>query len=378
MNSEIIKVLLVDDSAVIRGFLRRFLEESPDIKVISAVDNGEGALKEVKRQQFDVIILDIEMPVMDGLTALPLILKADPDTHVIMASTLTQKNASVTFKALELGATDCLAKPSSTRDMLDTDSFKRDLIDKTKELAFLTKVARRKRQRLAGNNSQKTNFTSSQKIADNKKGDNETYKLKPIPNFFRPKIIAIGSSTGGPQALTKVFSSLKGAEPKIPIVVTQHMPEKFTAILAQNMAKYSGLNCFEGQDGQEIKAGEVYVAPGNYHMGFVKNLDGSVQIKLNQNTPENFCRPSVEPMVRDLIDIYGASSVLALILTGMGHDGLKACTKLSEQGGVVFAQNKETSVVWGMPAAVANAGICSKLLPIEDIGEELKLYLSDS
>lgn len=378
-NDNYFKVLLVDDSAVIRGFLRRFLEVSPDIKVVATADNGELAVREVKRQQFDVVVLDIEMPVMDGLTALPFILEADPSVHVIMASTLTQKNASVTFKALELGATECLAKPSSTRDMLDTESFKRDLIEKTKELGNLTRKARTASNNKIANTNKRYNVENKQSdvaVAAAISNSNKQYSLKPLPTLFKPKVLAIGSSTGGPQALMNVFSSLKGTKPNIPIVITQHMPEKFTTILAQNLAKYSDLPCFEAEDEQEVKAGEVYVAPGNYHMTFTKSITGAITVKLNQEAPENFCRPSVEPMIRSLMNVYGASNILALILTGMGQDGVHSCRQLADAGGVVFAQNKETSVVWGMPAAVANAGICSKLLPIDTIGDELKLYLN--
>ncbi len=359
-----VSVLIVDDSAVIRGFLRRFLEESNDIKVTATVSNGEAAIKKVENEKFDVIILDIEMPVMDGLTALPIILEKDPDVHVIMASTLTQKNAAVSFQALQLGATECLPKPSSALGMTGTDSFRYDIVTKTKELAVLTRKKRgNPNVKLVSQSALNTNDTQQTSIS-----------LKPMPAYFNPAVIAIGSSTGGPKALTSVFSALKGASFKKPIFITQHMPEKFTTILAENLAKHSGIDCHEGIDGEEVRAGVIYVAPGNYHMCCKKD-NGRILISLNQAAPENFCRPSVDPMIKSLTSVYGGQNVLGVMLTGMGHDGLGGYRDLVDNGGVVFAQDEDSSVVWGMPGAVAENGLCSKLLPLEDIPNNMRNYL---
>lgn len=363
-----IRVMLVDDSAVIRGFLTRFIESDTDIKVVTSVSNGKLALEAMERAYFDVIVLDIEMPVMDGMTALPLILKADPGIQVIMASTLTKQNAAVTLKALEMGAAECLAKPTS-QELSGSTNFRDDLVQKVKTLGQL---ARKKRggsdRRVVPSASRATTAPVAPKPTV---GAAKTFSLRPDPGRFMPDVIAVGSSTGGPQALMHFFSGLKGPL-KQPVFVTQHMPATFTAILAEHISKQSGLKCKEAAEGDVIEGGQIYLAPGNYHM-LVKDSDGKKVITLNQDAPESFCRPAVDPMLRSIISAYG-KKVLAVIFTGMGSDGLKSCQGLVEAGGVVLAQDEATSVVWGMPGAVAMAGICTQVLPLDSIAGTVRSY----
>lgn len=357
-----IHVLLVDDSVVVRGFIGRALESDPGIKVVSSAANGEQGAASVARHHPDVVILDIEMPVMDGITALPKILEASPGVRVIMCSTLTLRNAEITLKALQLGATDCIAKPSNSGDIRSSDDFKQDLIARVKALGHRKDAVRRSASTPApaigsgmyagGHNSalkQKTPF--------------ELRKHLP-GEIFRPNLLAIGSSTGGPQALFKVIAGLKNLD--VPIVVTQHMPATFTKILAQHIFQQTGVEAMEGENGMKVENGKVYVAPGGQHMTFARK-DGGVEIVLGNGPPENFCKPSVDPMLRSAIDVWGPK-FLTVILTGMGHDGLSGAKLVVEGGGRVIAQDQESSVVWGMPGAVAVNGICSAVLPLQDIG----------
>ena len=243
------RVMVVDDSAVIRGLLIRALEKDATIKVAASVGNGEAALKALERHDIDVIILDIEMPVMDGLTALPKLLAAKPGVQVIMASTLTRKNAEVSLRALQAGAADYLPKPSSASELTGADSFRRELLEKVKALA---KAARPARPAMA-------------RTGD----DNTAAVVRPVrqinlrkPSAVLPRIIAIGSSTGGPQALLEVLRDMT-ASVKLPILITQHMPATFTTLLADHIQRATGVPCAEGCDGEAVTAGRIYLAPGN-------------------------------------------------------------------------------------------------------------------
>ena len=368
-----IRVMVVDDSAAIRGFLTRFIESDKDIKVVTSASNGQMAVDNVQPGKYDVVVLDIEMPVMDGMTALPLILKADPAVQVIIASTLTIANAAITLKAMEMGAADCLAKPTS-RELAGSTAFQDELTQKVKALG---NVARKKRGRTA------TAVTATAAAAKSAPSATiaaapasaatgaKKFGLRPEIIKYPPDIIAIGSSTGGPQALLQFFTDLK-VKVRQPIFVTQHMPATFTTILAEHISKQSGLLCHEAKEGDIVEGGRIYLAPGNFHMT-VKDQGGKKVISLNQDAQENFCRPAVDPMLRSLINVYG-KKILAVIFTGMGSDGLKGCQQVVEAGGVVLAQDEATSVVWGMPGAVAMAGICTHVLPLGSMAKAVREY----
>jgi two-component system chemotaxis response regulator CheB len=376
-----IKVMLVDDSAVIRGLLARTLEKDANIHVVSSVANGEMAYKSVKNADPDIVILDIEMPVMDGITALPLILQECPNTRVLICSTLSQKGADVSMRALELGATDCILKPSSTGELGShaTGDFQENLLHLVRALgkkdtnmsSSATQPAQPITPRPAVSSTATLEAVKIKAAAERQTAslhdDRFSYKGK-------PDILAIGSSTGGPQALFEVLKNLNNVD--VPIVITQHMPKTFTRLLAQHISQNCGFTCVEGEAGMKLEKGHAYVAPGGFHMVFEQKADGTY-IKIDDGEPENFCKPSVEPMIRSLINIYD-KKVLAVILTGMGQDGRDACKMLVEKGGRTITQDEATSVVWGMPGAVANEGICSAILPLTQIGPWLKSAIMDS
>jgi len=355
------RVMVVDDSAVIRGLLTRSLEKDPAVRVIASVSNGELAIKALERHDVEVVILDIEMPVMDGLTALPKLLAAQPGLQVIMASTLTRKNAEVSQRALQAGAADYIPKPSSSSELTSADVFQRELLDKVKALAKASRPNRPATMR-------PRTLDSRMPVAPANLAPKRTITLRKASAAL-PRIIAIGSSTGGPQALLEVLRDI-AARVKLPILITQHMPATFTTLLAAHIERATGVPCAEGKDGEVVHAGRIYLAPGNYHM-IVESQGASTVVRLNQNPPENFCRPSVDPMLRSLARIYG-SSLLTIILTGMGSDGQKGAMEVVEAGGTVIAQDEATSVVWGMPGAVATSGLCSAVLPIQEIGPSVR------
>jgi len=343
--------------------LTRSLDSDADIKVVGTASNGKVAIDEVKRQEIDVVVLDIEMPVMDGMTALPQLLAARPGMQVIMASTLTLKGASISMKALSKGAADYVPKPTSTGEINSAEDFKRELISKVKSWGA---VARRRRASAARSGSEPV-------AAAPRRFPVGPIKLKDMPTLFRPDCIAIGSSTGGPQALFKVFQMM-GKVTNLPVFVTQHMPATFTTILAEHLGQASGMPAAEAKDGEPVVAGHIYVAPGDFHMT-VQSEGGRKVLRLDKNPPENFCRPAVDPMLRSLAKAYNGR-VLAVILTGMGQDGLRGGQELATAGGVIAAQDEATSVVWGMPGAVSNAGLCSAVLPLSDIGPFVRKAIS--
>lgn len=350
-ESEPYNVMVVDDSAVIRGFFRRALESDPSIKVIASAGNGQYALDNMARHDdIDVIVLDIEMPVMDGMTALPKLLEMDPTVKVVMASTLTEKNADISLQALSKGAADYIPKPSTANEIHSAQGFKRELIEKVKALGMSRRVR-----------------------APGAPAVRKAPQTSPIvlcsPSDKTPSVLAIGSSTGGPQALMKMVGGL-GADFDLPIFITQHMPAKFTAILAEHLGKVSSSEAAEGVDGDVVKPGRIYVAPGDHHM-LVKRRGAEIIIHITSTAPENFCRPAVDPMLRSIAETY-RDKVLGVILTGMGQDGRIGGQAVVDAGGTVLAQDEATSVVWGMPGAAATAGVCAAVLPLEKIAAHVR------
>lgn len=348
-----VRVLVVDDSAIVRGLIGRRLDAEPGVTVVGSAPNGEMALQALARTPADVVVLDIEMPVMDGLTALPHILALTPAPRVLIASSLTRKHAEITLRALRLGAADCIAKPEASLGA--AEEFHRDLLMKVKALA----------PAVAASPAAPVNPAPTAPA--------------PITAFpataartarSRPQVIAIGSSTGGPPALLKLFESLRGAVEQ-PIFLTQHMPATFTALLAEQLSRAGARVCAEAVDGEPVVPGRCYVAPGGWHMT-VRRASEGVVIALNQDPPENFCRPAVDPMLRSLAQVYGPG-VLAIILTGMGADGARGCLSVAERGGRFVAQDEASSVVWGMPDAAAQTGRADKILPLDEIGPWLRL-----
>ncbi len=354
-----IKVMLVEDSAVVRGMVRKWLEAVPNIVVVDSADNGQIAINKVAALMPDIVILDIEMPVMDGITALPIILQKCSKAKVLIASTLSKKNAEVTLRAMNLGASDFIAKPSFTRDGNDArNEFQQELIRKVTGL--LPRVAPATRD----NN---LSTTSSSWAAMPSANAAFSFRKK---SLIVPKILAIGSSTGGPAALTKVFSALNGKLNNIPVLVAQHMPPTFTTILGEKLARISGMQGGEAKDGEPIIAGRLYLAPGGFHMKIAQNNQKQNIIKLDKSPPINHCRPAVDPMFESVAEFYG-NSALVSVLTGMGSDGANGAVAIAHSGGTVFAQDEASSIVWGMPGATAAAGACTALIGIDEMGENI-------
>ena len=359
-----IRVMVVDDSAVIRGLLTRTLEADPDIAVVASVGNGQMAISALGRADTDVVVLDIEMPVMDGLTALPKLLSASPDVKVIIASTLTQKNAQISLKALSAGASDYVAKPSSSQLNAATD-FKRELVEKVKALGRARRGARQ-RAGATGPADAKSELPFRPPVS--KTSTSPGPIVLRMPSRVPPSVIAIGSSTGGPQALFTVLGALP-ASLSLPILITQHMPPTFTTILAQHLTRVANRPAAEAVDGEAIKPGRIYLAPGDFHMRVEASGTERV-LRLSKDPPENFCRPAVDPMLRSIAQVYGPA-VLTVILTGLGSDGAKGGQAIVAAGGTVLAQDEPTSVVWGMPGAAAAAGICSAILSLSDVAPNI-------
>jgi len=343
-----IRVMVVDDSAIVRGLITRTLKTEPRIEVTASCSNGEMAVTQAAKRALDVIILDIEMPVMDGLTALPKLLEVNPQARIIMASTLTQRNAGISLKALSLGATDYIAKPTTDRLNASAD-FHRELIQKVIGLGQCRKPAPHPDASLRPH------------------GKTQVTHLRGA-GVRRPRIIAIGSSTGGPQALLALLGALP-AKVDCPIVIAQHMPATFTTVLAQHIGRASGRPSAEAAHGMEIRPGHIYLAPGDFH--FQVTREGTVCVaRLSQTAPENFCRPSVDPLFRSVAQHFGPDGC-AVMLTGMGSDGCAGARIMAAGGAPIIAQDEATSVVWGMPGAVAQAGICSAILPLPQIAGHL-------
>jgi two-component system chemotaxis response regulator CheB len=340
-GSQPVRVMVCDDSAVIRGAVSRMLDADPAVQVVARVANGQMALDELKRTPIDVVVLDIEMPVMDGITALPLLLRADSGLKVIMASTLTTRGADIAFRAVRLGAADYVPKPSA---VTGDEVFRRELVDKVKAHGRLRR----------GGGPSAARETAAP-------------RLRPGAGLA-PKLLAVGSSTGGPQALFTLVQGL-GKTLNVPVVMTQHMPATFTPILAEHISKLGGMPCAEAKEGEPLAPGRIYLAPGDRHMLIYATRNG-LQARLTSDPPENFCRPSVDPMLRSAATAC-EGRVLVTMLTGMGQDGLAGTRRVIEAGGSAVAQDEATSVVWGMPGAIAQAGLCNAVLPLPRIAPKL-------
>ncbi len=358
-SSPPIRVMIVDDSAIIRGVLQRSIKDQPDIEIVGTASNGLLAIEQLKRTPADIITLDVEMPHMDGITALPELLKISPATRIIMVSTLTQRNANISIRALGQGASDYITKPSS-QDEQEVQVFYRELLEKIRALAPRTPTPRAANPVAA----KAAPVVSAVPVRVAQPATLTTYPKMPV------RATAIGSSTGGPQALASVFKGLVSRFPHVPIFITQHMPPTFTTVLAEHLKQICGRPCAEGKDGEEVLAGAIYLAPGNFHMQPEK-VDGKVVIRLNQNPQVNYCRPAVDPMLQSLSQIYGAGLLVA-ILTGMGSDGALGAKDVVAAGGTVIAQNEETCVVWGMPRAATESRVCSAVLPLDEIAPYLQ------
>jgi two-component system, chemotaxis family, protein-glutamate methylesterase/glutaminase len=371
---EPLRVMVVDDSAVIRGLISRWIEAEPDMVVAASLRTGRDAVNQVERVNPDVAVLDIEMPELDGISALPLLLAKKRNLIIIMASTLTRRNAEISFKALSLGASDYIPKPESTREPAAAETFRHDLIQKIRHLG--AKV----RRALPASPS-----PPLAPVLDRPRTPSGRPPLGPVaqPALLRrafstqaPRALLIGSSTGGPQALMTLVSEIASVIDRVPVLITQHMPPTFTTILAEHLARSSHRPAQEAADGEIVKAGKIYLAPGGRHMRVVRHGADAI-IALDNGPPVNFCKPAVDPLFSSAIDVW-QGGILAVVLTGMGSDGMRGGKEIVAAGGSVIAQDEASSVVWGMPGAAANAGICAAVLPLHQIAPKLvRLFSGD-
>jgi two-component system chemotaxis response regulator CheB len=362
-RSERLRVMVVDDSAVIRGLISRWIEAEGDMFVVASLRTGREAVDHLGRVDPDVAVLDIEMPDLDGISALPQMLAKKRDLVVIMASTLTRRNAEISFKALSLGAADYIPKPESAREIAAAENFRRDLIQKIRHLG------NRRRGRKAVPHSPPLvpapGAAVRPQAAVQPAAQTRLLRLSATP----PRVLAIGSSTGGPQALMALVAEIGPVIDRFPVLITQHMPPTFTTILAEHLARASKRPAHEAVDGEAVKAGQIYVAPGGRHMRVVRH-GTDVVIALDDGPQINFCKPAVDPLFQSSVGVW-QNGVMAVVLTGMGSDGMRGGKDIVAAGGNVIAQDEATSVVWGMPGAAAHAGICAAVLPLGQIGPKL-------
>ena len=376
-RQEPLRVMVVDDSVVIRGMISRWIGAEPDMEVAASLRTGLDAVNQIERVNPDVAVLDIEMPELDGISALPQLLAKKRDLIIIMASTLTRRNAEISFKALSLGASDYIPKPESTREAAAADIFHHDLIQKIRHLG--AKALRRSASHASPRARRWRRSTTGHVKQRSGRPWHRLRRLQLARRPFSklaPRVLLIGSSTGGPQALMTLVADIGPVIDRFPVLITQHMPPTFTTILAEHLARSSRRPAHEAVDGEIVKAGRIYLAPGGRHMRVVRH-GAEVAIALDDGPPVNFCKPAVDPLFTSAIDVW-QGGILSVILTGMGSDGMRGGKDIVAAGGSVIAQDEATSVVWGMPGAAANAGICAAVLPLNQIAPKLvRLFSGD-
>jgi two-component system chemotaxis response regulator CheB len=352
-----ISVLVADDSALVRRLVSGVLNETPDIRVVGTAVNGQQALDRVEELRPDLLTLDVEMPVMDGLAALRELRRRHPTLPVIMFSTLTERGAATTLDALAAGASDYVTKPSGAGSLAGSlTEIGAQLIPRVRALAGRSRAR-----------------TAAARPAVPRPGapTERARRGRRLP----AQVVAIGSSTGGPDALSRLLSTLT-ARPRVPVLVVQHMPSVFTGMLARRLDQVGPASVVEAEDGQPLQPGVVYVAPGGRHLE-VRRRGALAVTHLNDAEPVNFSRPSVDVLFRSVAATYGGAAIAA-VLTGMGRDGRDGCAELAAAGSTVLAQDEATSVVWGMPGAVTEAGLADAVLPLGDIGKHISALLDRS
>ena len=354
LPGERIRVLVVDDSVVIRRLVTHALEQVPELEVVGVASNGSIALQRIPQLNPDVLTLDIEMPEMDGLETLRRLRQEYPHLRVIMFSTLTERGATMTLEALMLGADDYVPKTSNEGSLDESmRRLREELIPKIKQFFVLP-----------GNGKaapKKTGMASISPISRHP-------PALPRPARLKPRVVVIGTSTGGPTALSAVLPHLPAGFP-LPVLVVQHMPPLFTRLLAERLQSSCQLAIEEAYHGQRVTAGKILIAPGDFHMK-VSGRDGDVHVALDQSPQQNFCRPAVDALFSSIAESYGGA-VIAMVLTGMGRDGLRGAGVLKAHGAIVLAQDEASSVVWGMPGAVVNAGLADCVLPLDQCAQEI-------
>lgn len=352
-----IRVLIADDSVVNRQMLKKILSNAHNIEVVALASNGKIAVDRIPQCNPDLVILDVEMPEMNGLEALKCLRQTHPKLPVIMFSALTAKGAATTIEALSLGANDYVTKPNANT-VLDRHS------PEAVEGYIYEKLIPRIYALYEAFNESQTASSKAQLPSPPSSVTPPARSSQSQPSTQRVQAVGIGISTGGPSALAQVLSALP-EHLAVPIFIVQHMPPLFTRYLAERLNSLCKLHVCEAEDGMLVEAHHVYLAPGDYHMG-VQRQHNQIRIVLNQEPHENSCRPAVDVLFRHLAAVYGAH-VLALVMTGMGKDGLRGCEKIHAEGGAIFIQDEESSTIWGMPSYVARAELAEKIIPLSGI-----------
>ena len=349
MNTEI-RVMICDDSAIMRRLIKTALQLEKSLEVVCEASHGRDAVEQLRDARPDIVIMDIEMPVMDGVEAVREIRKIDADLPVIMFSSLTSRGAEASLDAIAAGATDFATKPTGAGHIQQAlESLRRDLVPK-----LLQWTARKRSGAIATGDQNDTDGGGHASDDPSESGEGIA-------------AIGIAVSTGGPQALSKFLSGLpKDFRP--PILIAQHMPPVFTGLLAQRLSDQTGHEIREAVDGEQLADGMILVAPGDHHLTVVRQ-NQVCRVKLNQDPPENSCRPSANPLFCSLADCYGGQA-LGIVMTGMGQDGVRGAKRIKSCGGRVFVQDKQSSVVWGMPGQVVESGCADRVLPIDQMANE--------
>jgi two-component system chemotaxis response regulator CheB len=351
-----IRVLVVDDVAMVRRLVVDALSIDPDIQVVGMAANGREALEKIPTVSPDLLVLDYEMPEMDGLETLIEVRKSYPAVRVIIFSSHTRHGAKVTLDALWHGADDYVPKSPADNLTAATQLIRTQLIPKIKGLCARPE-----------NGSSERAPDRGRRATDAGEGLRAEARRLSLPPT-RVEVVAIGASTGGPKALAKLLEGIP-SDFQLPIVIVQHMPPIFTRLLAERLGTRTQLQCSEAIEGSALKPRTIWIAPGDQHMT-VERERGEIRIRLTNDPPVHSCRPAVDPLFLSVADAYG-SGALGVILTGMGHDGYKGCERIRDAGGVVLVQDEASSVVWGMPGIVARAGIADRVVPLDEMAAEI-------
>ncbi|MGE0201120.1 MAG: chemotaxis response regulator protein-glutamate methylesterase [Candidatus Melainabacteria bacterium] len=361
-----LKVMIVDDTITYRSILTRIVESIPEADVATTAPNGKLALSKLTQFDIDVVLLDIEMPEMNGLETLKVIQKEYPHIAVIMVSGMNRTSADITMQALEAGAMDFIPKPDSNNQAENTRELHSKLIPVFRHLRNTRSLRENKRPSSAPPAPSRPVVQQTVPAAPAKPA-HVVRPHGPIPG--KVDVIAIGVSTGGPNALQELIPRLPG-NLGVPVLLVQHMPPVFTASLASSLDKKSALTVKEGEHGEPVVANTVYIAPGGRHMVARRKESGDVVIELNDQQPENSCRPAVDVLFRSLPAIYG-NQIASVVLTGMGSDGAKGVQTLKEKGCYSIAQSESSCVVYGMPKAVVDMGLSDEVLDLSKIASRL-------
>jgi two-component system chemotaxis response regulator CheB len=347
-----IRVLIVDDAVVVRRLVTEALSADPLMEVVGAAANGRIALAKIPQVNPDLVVLDVEMPELNGLETLREIRKDYPRLPVIMFSTLTERGAATTLDALALGANDYVTKPANVGSVVAAiERVRSELIPKAKALC--------------GADAGGVSATHVEPRTLPRIGKPPVRPATPPPPV---EVVAIGVSTGGPNALAQVIPQLPAGFP-VPVLVVQHMPPIFTKLLAERLSAQAQMPVEEARFGARPDAGTIWMAPGDFHL-VVRREGTRLSLQTHKGPFENSCRPAVDVLFRSVAEIYGAAS-LAVVMTGMGQDGLRGCEDIRGAGGQVVVQDEASSVVWGMPGFVANAGLADKILPLDQLPGEI-------